>query len=60
MHGVGFAIRNSIVRKVESLPRGMNERLMTLHIPIALKQYAMVIGAYAPTIKRPEDAKDKF
>jgi len=60
MHGVGFAIRNSIVRKLESLPQGINERLMTLRIPIASKQYATVISAYAPTLTSPEDTKDKF
>ena len=30
--GVGFAIRNSMLPKLENLPKGINERLMTLRI----------------------------
>ena len=32
--GVGFAIRTSLVRHLESLPKGINDRLMMLRLPL--------------------------
>lgn len=32
--GVGFAVNNYLVRKLASLPRGVNDRLMVLHFPL--------------------------
>jgi len=34
-HGVGFAIRTDILRQLPEAPVGINERLMTLRIPLA-------------------------
>ena len=34
--GVGFAIRSSVLTKLESLPKDINERLMTLRIKLGL------------------------
>ena len=58
--GVGFAIRNSLVSNLTSLPSGINDRLMTLRIPIGGNKYATLISAYAPTMTNPDAAKDKF
>ena len=38
--GVGFAIRNTIACKLDSLPKGINDRLMVLQISLADDQYA--------------------
>ena len=58
--GVGFAIRNSIARNLESLPVGVNDRLMTLRLPIDKNNHATLISAYAPTMSNPEDNKERF
>ncbi len=58
--GVGFAIRNSIVSHLTSLPTGLSDRLMTLRIPIGNNIYATLISAYAPTLTNPDAAKDQF
>ena len=50
--GVGFAIRRSVLTKLESLPKGINERLMTLKIK--LKDNALV-SVYAPTQTNDDD-----
>lgn len=37
IHGVGFAIKNSLVNYVYELPVGINERLMTIRLMLASK-----------------------
>ena len=58
--GVGFAIRNHLVKDLESLPQGVNDRIMTLRIPITRNAHATIISAYAPTLTNPEETKEKF
>ena len=59
-NGVGFAIKRNIANNLESLPRGISDRLMVLRIPIAKKCYATIISAYAPTMTNPTETKDQF
>ena len=59
-HGVGFAIKNDLVRNLQSMPIEINDRLMTLRIPVGKSQSATLISAYAPTMTNPDEAKDKF
>ncbi|XP_053873541.1 uncharacterized protein LOC128831252 [Malaclemys terrapin pileata] len=54
--GVGFAITNHLA----SSPKGMNDRLMTMQLPLQKGKQAILIRAYAPTMTNPEDVKDKF
>ena len=58
--GVGFAIRNSIVRELVEIPIGVNERLMTLRISLTKDKYVTLISAYAPTLTNPDEVKDRF
>ena len=51
--GVGFAIKSHLVRKLSGLPKGINDRLMTLRLPLSGKRHATIIGAYAPTMTNP-------
>ena len=59
-HGVGFAIKSDLLRRLPETPVGISERLMTLRIPLASKRYATIISAYAPTLMAEEDVKDAF
>ncbi|ELT96916.1 hypothetical protein CAPTEDRAFT_203287 [Capitella teleta] len=58
--GVGFAIRTDIANKLVCLPQGVNDRIMTLRIPVSGKKCATIISAYAPTMTNPDDIKEKF
>ena len=58
--GVGFAVKNALVNKLTSLPTGVNDRLMTLKLPLHGKKSATIISAYAPTMTNPDDIKEKF
>ena len=58
--GVAFAIKTEHVRKLASIPEGINDRLMRMQFPLAKGRTATLISAYAPTMTNPEDIKDKF
>ena len=58
--GVGFTIKNHIVKKLDSVPDGLNDRLMTLKLPLGKKRSAILISAYDPTLTNTDDVKDKF
>nr|VZI38423.1 unnamed protein product [Spirometra erinaceieuropaei] len=61
--GVAFAIRNDIVGRLPSLPQGINDRLMSLCLPLRRGggKFATIISAYAPPMSSPEAAaRDKF
>ena len=59
--GVGFAVRNTLVSKLAGPPKGVNDRLMTLRLPLEYgKKFATLVSAYAPTMTNPDEVKDKF
>nr|VZI12279.1 unnamed protein product [Spirometra erinaceieuropaei] len=58
--GVAFAIRNDIVGRLPSLPQGINDRLMSLRLPLWRGKFATIISAYAPTMTNPDAVRDKF
>ena len=59
--GVGFAVKTALVSKLEGPPKGVNDRLMTLRLPLSYGQkFATIVSAYAPTMTNPEEIKDKF
>ncbi|BHF62083.1 hypothetical protein SprV_0100506400 [Sparganum proliferum] len=59
--GVAFAIRNDIVGRLPCLPQGINDRLMSLRLPLRRGgKFATIISAYAPPMTSPDAARDKF
>ena len=58
--GVEFAIKSHLVSKPSGLPKGINDRLMTLRLPLSGKRHATIVSAYAPTMTNPDEVKDKF
>ncbi|BHF83235.1 hypothetical protein SprV_0802637700 [Sparganum proliferum] len=59
--GVAFAIRNDIVGRPPCLPQGINDRLMSLRLPLRRGgKFATIISAYAPPMTSPVAARDKF
>ena len=58
--GVGFAIKSHLVSKLSGLPKGINDRLMTLRLPLSSKRHATTVSTYAPTMTNPDEVKDKF
>ncbi|BHF75643.1 hypothetical protein SprV_0501873900 [Sparganum proliferum] len=59
--GVAFAIRNDIVGRLPCLPQGINDRLMSLRLPLRRGgKFATIISAYAPPLTSPMAPRDKF
>ncbi|KAF7248362.1 Craniofacial development protein 2 [Varanus komodoensis] len=58
--GTGFAVKNHLVLILASLSKGVNDRLMTMHLPLPRGKQATLISAYAPTMTNPDEVKDKF
>ena len=50
IHGVGFAIRNSLLPRLNELPHGISERPITLKYQLSDEFKVHVISAYAPTL----------
>ena len=60
IHGVGFAIRTDLVAQLNGkLPVGINERLMTLCLPVQGCNLH-IISAYAPTMTQSHDVIEQF
>ena len=57
---MGFAIKESITRKLEQEPVSISDRLMTIILPLGKNTYVTIISAYAPTMTNPDDVKENF
>ena len=53
-------IYTQLVSKLSGLPKGINDRLMTLRLPLSGKRHATIVSAYALTMANPDEVKDKF
>ncbi|KAJ1141066.1 hypothetical protein NDU88_007402 [Pleurodeles waltl] len=58
--GVGFAIRSNLISKLVSLPKGFNDWLMSLRLPLKGKRHTNFISTHAPIMTNPKEIKDKF
>ena len=57
--GVGFAVKNTLIDKIEQ-PIGLNDRIMTLRIPLVGDRYLTIISVYAPTLVSSEEVITSF
>lgn len=60
LYGVGFAVKNELVKDMDNLPVGISERLMTLQINIGKNRKATLVSAYAPTLMADQEDKEQF
>ncbi|KAL8590784.1 hypothetical protein ACOMHN_059288 [Nucella lapillus] len=60
IHGVGLAIKSTLLRQLPDLPTAINERLMKLRFSINRSRHVPVISAYVPTLTSSDEAKDTF
>ena len=60
IHGVGFAIKTSLLPSIPESPIGISERIMTLRLPLVRKRFATLISVYAPTLTSSEETIEIF
>nr|VZI46122.1 unnamed protein product [Spirometra erinaceieuropaei] len=58
--GVAFAIRNDAVGRLPCLPQGINDRLMSLCLPLQEGQFAAIVSVYAPRMTSPDAARNEL
>ena len=58
--GVGFAIKSTLVNKLEEHPIGLSERLMTLRVNLGKARFVTILSAYAPTLTSSEETITSF
>ena len=46
--GVAFAVKTKLVSQLESLPQGINDRIMTMRLPLNDSNHVTLISIYAP------------
>nr|VZI01513.1 unnamed protein product [Spirometra erinaceieuropaei] len=57
---VAFFIRDNIVGRLPCLPQGINDRMMSLRLPLQGSKFVAIISAYAPLMTDSDEAKTKF
>ena len=60
IHGVGFAVRTALLQSTQESPIVIDERLMTLRLPLAKNRFATFVSVYSPTLDSSNDVKDRF
>ena len=60
LSGVGFMIKTSIARKLQNLPVGHSDRIMSLKLPIQNNKFATVPSVYTPTLQAETGVKEAF
>ncbi|XP_072171908.1 craniofacial development protein 2-like [Diadema setosum] len=60
LSGVGFMVKNSIASRLENLPTGHSDRIMSMRLSLRNGQYITLFSVYAPTLQAEPAEKDKF
>ena len=60
LSGVGFMLKTSIASKLENLPSGHSDRIMSMHLSLENKKYLTFLSVYAPTLQAEPAVKDNF
>ena len=58
--GVGLMVRNSIASKLDGLPTGHSDGIMSMRLPLEGKQHLTLFSVYAPTLPADPVNKDSF
>ena len=60
LSGVAFMIKTSIARKLQNLPVGHSDRIMSLRFPIQDNKFATVLSEHAPTLQAETGVNEAF
>ena len=57
---MGFAIKKDIVTNLTEMPRQVNDRVMTMRLPLSKDNFATITSVYAPTMTDPDENNEAF
>lgn len=60
LSGVGLMVRSSIASKLENLPTGHSDRIISMSLPLHDNKCLTLFSVYAPTLQADPAEKDKF
>ena len=60
IHGVGLADSSAHLQNTQEPPIAIDERLMTLRLPLAKNRFATFVSVYSPSLDSSDDVKDRF
>ena len=60
IHDVGFSVRTALLQSTQESPIAIDERLMTLRLPLAKNHFATFVSVYSPTLESSDDVNDRF
>ncbi|KAL0195131.1 hypothetical protein M9458_008703, partial [Cirrhinus mrigala] len=60
LSGVGFMVKTSIASKMENLPTGHSDRIISMRLPLRRQQHVTFLSVYSPTLLAEPAEKDKF
>lgn len=60
LSGVGFMIKTPIASKLQSLPVGHSDRIMSLRLPLSGNRFLTLFSVYAPTLQAEAVLKEAF
>lgn len=58
--GVGFAIKNQLVKQMQECPVHISDRVSTLRLHLDNNNFLNVFSVYAPTLDKSDDIKEQF
>ena len=58
IHGIGFAVRTALLESTQESPIAIDERLMTLWLPLAKNRFATFVSVCSPTLDSSDGVKD--
>ena len=57
---LALPLKQNLLVSFQDCQKSINDRLMTLRLPVAGNKHATIVSAYAPTMANPDEVKDKF
>ena len=57
---LALPLKQNLLVSFSGLPKGINERLMILRLPLSGNKHATIISAYVPTMTNSDEVKDKL
>ena len=51
LSGVGFMMKSSVARKLQNLPVGLSDRIMSVRLPVQDNKFSTVLSVCAPTLQ---------